>query len=108
MYFVGNDTDGITDNEIDFYSSYAWPDFATIPKGTEYFILSVRIVDDGRLEGTEQFHIVPVTAKLPAGEIRLRTKVIIVDNDRKLMCLYLYAIHLSFSLIINMYSKWLA
>ena len=101
MYFVGNDTYGIVENQIDFYSSYAQPNRAIVAKGTEYFTLPVRIVDDRRLEWTEQFNIVALTYALPLGQVHSKTEVYIFDNDRKLIWLYLYAILLSLALIIN-------
>ena len=78
---VGNESTFISEDEIDYYTSYSFPYFATIEAYSSYFILSIPIVQDCILENNEIFRVSAIPPELPNGHIRCIADVIIVDDD---------------------------
>ena len=74
----------MSDN-IDYYTSYAFPNKAIIPAGTTKFLLKVKIVNDKRLEDNEIFRIVADPPDIPNNHFTCSTDVIIWDDDGKLL-----------------------
>ena len=56
-----------------------------IPKGSTYYILKIKIVDDDRMEDKEVFRITAIPEDLPDGHIYCTTDVYIEDDDGKLI-----------------------
>ena len=72
-------------HEIDYYTSYSWPEFITVPKGTVDFFLNITIVDDNKLEDNELLRVITIPPVLPDGHIRCTADLIIFDDDGKLI-----------------------
>ena len=79
--FTGNHTAAVTNESIDYYTSYESPSYAIIPSGTQDFLLEIEIVSDCILENNELFRI---HAGNP-DEDSCYTDVIIRDDDGKLL-----------------------
>ena len=83
--FAGNVSSPAMENKIDYYAPYAWPDFATICKGTDDFLLHIKTVDDERLEDHELLRVIAIPPHLPEGHIRCTADLIIHDDDGKII-----------------------
>ena len=81
---IGNETSS-EDDEIDFYAAHSYPNDDIIPKGTIYYKLMIKIVDDDRMEDNELIRMAAVPEDLPAGHVHCTTDVIIMDDDGKLI-----------------------
>ena len=79
---LGNETTQELD-EIDYYTSVAYPNFDTIPPYTRDYMLTIDIVDDTRLENNELFQVTPSPERVPDGHTvtDCRVDVIITDDD---------------------------
>ena len=82
IIFVGNDTAQAPDN-IDYYTSVAYPSFDTIPAYTRQYTLIVGIEKDHILENNEQFQVTPQPKNFPIGHApsSYRVDVSIIDDD---------------------------
>ena len=56
-----------------------------IPKGSMYYTLKIKIVDDDRMEDDEVFRITAIPEDLPDGHIYCTADVYIKDDDGKLI-----------------------
>ena len=86
---TGNHTTNI-DNEVDYYTAYAWPNFDTVEKGTVNYTLNITIINDNRLEDNRLFSIIAFSGTPPNGHTPCTTDVIILDDDGKLLVVKLY------------------
>ena len=77
---IGNESSFMTDDEIDYYTSYSFPYFAIVEAYSSYFILNISIVQDCILESHEFFYVIASPPELPDGHIQCRAGVFIVDN----------------------------
>ena len=78
--FAGNQTLRVGE-ATDYYTSYSFPNFATVEKSTTVFSLEIHIVQDNILESTELFRIVAISPNVPSGYLLCSADVIIVDDD---------------------------
>ena len=87
---VGNER-ARSEDEIDYYTSYSFPNFATVEAYSSYFILNISIVQDCILENNELFRVAAIPSELPDGHTRCTADVVIVDDDgMKVDDLYIY------------------
>ena len=79
---LGNDT-AMKEDDIDYYTSVAYPTFHTIPPNTTDYMLTIDIVNDTRLENNELFQVTPSPEHVPDGHTitDCRVDVIIMDDD---------------------------
>ena len=82
IIFVGNDTAQAQDN-IDYYTSVAVPNFDTIPAYTRQYTLIVGIEPDHILENNETFQVTPQPQNFPTGYVPscFLVNVNITDDD---------------------------
>ena len=80
-YCVGNESTSITEDEIDYYTSYSFPYYAIVEAYSSYFILNIPIVQDCIFENNELFRVIAIPPELPDGHIQCTADVIIVDDD---------------------------
>ena len=83
IYFIGNES-GLTESEIDFLTSYAWPYFYIVKKDSVKFTLDITIIGDDELEDNELFRIYVDEPKAPAGIVASSMDIIIWNDDSKL------------------------
>ena len=93
---IGNESSS-DDNEIDYYVSHSYPNMDIIPKGSMYYTLKIKIVDDDRMEDDEVFHITAIPEDLPDGHIYCTTDVYIKDDDGKLIYAKYTSVFLQYS-----------
>ena len=79
---LGNDT-AVTEDDIDYYTSVAYPNVHIIPPNTREYMLTIEIVDDTKLENNELFQVIPSPEHVPDGHTAtdFRVDVIIMDDD---------------------------
>ena len=80
-YCVGNEITFITEDGIDYYTSYSYPFYTIVEAYSSYFILSIPIVQDYIFEDNELFRVIAIPSELPDGHTRCTADVIIVDDD---------------------------
>ena len=81
---IGNESSS-DNSEIDYYVSHSYPNMDIIPKGSMYYTLKIKIVDEDRMEDDEVFRITAIPEDLPDGHIYCTTYVYIKDDDGKLI-----------------------
>lgn len=72
------------ESEIDYLTSYSWPNFYIVEKGAFNFTLNITIIPDNILEDNELFRITIDEPQSPEGRVRLPIDVIIMNDDGKL------------------------
>ena len=79
---LGNDTTQ-EQNEIDYFTSVAYPNFDTIPPYTRDYMLTIKIVKDTILENNHLFQVTPSPERVPDDHTitDCRADVIILDDD---------------------------
>ena len=95
ILFTGNES-GLNRDEIDYYASYSYPNYAKVQQYTEWFILNITIVQDNKFEDNESIQIVAIPHELPDNYTYHTTIVSIIDDDRKFADLYTYSISYSY------------
>ena len=77
--FTGNESTLIED-DIDYYASYSYPNFAVVEAYSTHFSLNISIVQDCKLERTELFRVTAFPPQLPFGHVQCTTDVLIGDS----------------------------
>ena len=86
-HFIIGNTSNRAESEIDYLTSYSWPNFYTVEKGSNNFTLDITIISDNRLEDNELFRINIDEPQAPAGVVPNALDVIITNDDSKLLIL---------------------
>ena len=74
----------LTEDDIDYYTSYSYPNFAIVEAYSTQFLLNISIVQDCKAEDNELFRIIAVPFHIPVGHISCSADVVIV-NDCKFL-----------------------
>ena len=82
ILFTGNES-GLNSDEIDYYTSYSYPNYAKVQQYAESFMLKITIVQDNKFEDNERIEIIAIPRELPENHTYSRTILGITDDDCK-------------------------